>query len=92
MMQIKKKVYILVFFVTRVYLFIYKKKEGVGRISSNLGYKIQIIYMARKLFAHNVWCESTQIEYTSQKMAQTKTQLLFKLFAYQDQSHCITDL
>ena len=48
--------------------------------------------MAGKLFAHNVWCESTQIEYTSQKMAQTKTQLLFKLFAYQDQSHCITDL
>ena len=44
------------------------------------------------MFAHNVWCESTQIEYTSQKMAQTKTQLLFKLFAYQDQSHCITDL
>ena len=28
MMQIKKKVYILVFFVTRVYLFIYKKKQG----------------------------------------------------------------
>ena len=27
--------------------------------------------MAGKLFAHNVWCESTQIEYTSQKMAQT---------------------
>ena len=27
--------------------------------------------MAGKLFAHNVWCESTQTEYTSQKMAQT---------------------
>ena len=48
-----------------------KNKEGVGRISSNLGYKIQKIYMAGKLFAHNVWCERAQIEYTSQKMAQT---------------------
>ena len=94
MMQIKKKVYIPVFFCCEglsVYLQ-KKKKEGVGRISSNLGKKKGKIYMAGKLFAHNVWCESTQIEYTSQKMAQTKTQLLFKLFAYQDQSHCITDL
>ena len=29
------------------------------------------MYMAGKLFTHNVWCESTQIVYTSQKMAQT---------------------
>ena len=44
MMQIEKKVYtFLCFFVARVYMFIYKtkNKEGVGRISSNLGYKIQ---------------------------------------------------
>ena len=73
MMQIKKKVYIPVFFCCEgLSVYLQKKnKEGVGRISSNLGYKIQKIYMAGKLFAHNVWGERTQIEYTSQKMAQT---------------------
>ena len=73
MMQIKKKVYIPVFFCCEgLSVYLQKKnKEGVGRISSNLGYKIQKIYMAGKLFAHNVWFERTQIEYTSQKMAQT---------------------
>ena len=44
-------------------------KEGVGRISSNSGYTIQKKYMVGKLFTHNLWCKSTQIEYTSQKMA-----------------------
>ena len=58
-----------VFFVERVYLSCYSQKQG--RSLSNSGNKIQKKIGRENLLAHaHLSCESTQIEYLSQKMAQ----------------------
>ena len=88
------------FFVERIYLSWYSQKNK-GGIRAIQGAKYKKIYGGKNLLLHaHLWPESAQIEDSSQKMAQQvwkikldwKTLLLFKLFCYQVQSYCITDL
>ena len=58
-------------FALRGFIFrdIHKKKQG--RSSSNSGYKIEKIMWLENILAHaHLWRGYTQIEYSSQKMAQ----------------------
>ena len=48
--------------------------------------------MAGKLFAHNVWCERTQIEYTSQKMAQTISMKISNTCKIERHNFCLNHL